>query len=225
MTDPKPKPAPVTDDDPSSSAPADPKPTKLAPVTVGNPMSASSMAIDQSAMEEFTNAEEGTSTVECRRPPKGIFFTVRPETDRPWQDREFYFVLVLEGRDPLVVAPDIAKEKSDEDTIRPILLVRYVTMAGEEGLWPVKLDQPEGKTNRWNKSALTILELAGKKWVRIVSAKKEYRYQVSKRDFEKTPPRFSSRSFKELIDEAFKDRVVASLDHEIWEVLENGSDK
>jgi hypothetical protein len=203
-----------------------PEPKKLAPVTVGNPAAASSMAIDQASMEEFASTEEGPSTVVCQRPGRGVFFTVRPETTQPWRDRAFYFLLQMEGRDPLIVAPEIAKLKSDEDTIRPILLVRYVTMAGEEGLWPVKLDPPDGKSNRWNRSALNILELAASgKWVRIISAKGEYRYTVSKRTFERTPPRFSDRLFKELVDEAFKDRSVSSLDHEIWNILEDGSDK
>jgi hypothetical protein len=197
---------------------------KAAPITVGNPLNAASLAIDQSHMEDFANAEEKCSVIECRRPPKGVFFTVRPETAMPYQDRAFYFLLQMEGRDPYIVAPDIAKQKQDEDTIRPVLLVRYVTMAGEEGLWPLKLDPPDGKSNRWNASALNILEIAASgKWVRIVSMKKEYRYQVSKRTFEETPPRFSDRPFQDLVDDAFKERIVISLNHEIWDVLENGS--
>jgi hypothetical protein len=199
---------------------------KAAPVTVGNPLSAASLVIDQSHMEEFANAEEKSSVIECRRPPKGIFFTVRQETGKTWQDRAFYFLLQIEGRDPYIVAPDVAKQKQDEDTIRPVLIVRYVTMAGEEGLWPVKLDPPDGKSNRWNRSALNILEIASSgKWVRIVSLKKEYRYQVSRRTFEETPPKFSDRPFTDLVNEEFKDRIVDSLNHEIWDVLENGSIK
>ena len=49
--------------------------------------------------------------------------------------------LAADGRTrPLIVAPAIAKQKKEEDTIRPVLIVRYVTMAGEEGLWPLKLE-------------------------------------------------------------------------------------
>jgi hypothetical protein len=93
-------------------------------------------------------------------------------------------------------------------------------------LWPVKLDPPDGKSNRWNRSALNILEIAASgKWVRIVSLKKEYRHQVSRRTFEETPPKFSDRPFTDLVNEAFKDRIVDSLNHEIWDVLENGSSK
>ena len=50
---------------------------------------------------------------------------------------------------PFLVTPAIAKQKKEEgeDTIRPVLIVRYVTMAGEEGLWALKLDPPDGKSN------------------------------------------------------------------------------
>jgi hypothetical protein len=74
--------------------------TKTPHITVGNPGAAASLAIDQSHMEEFAHTEEESSIVECRRPPKGMFFTVRSETTKPWQDRGFYFLLQIEGRDP-----------------------------------------------------------------------------------------------------------------------------
>jgi hypothetical protein len=198
----------------------------ITPIAVGNPTAAASLAIDQSHMEEFASAEERSSVVVCGKPPKGIFFTVRPETTKPWRDRAFYFLLEMEGRDPFIVAPDIANQKKEEDVIRPVLIVRYVTMAGEEGLWPLKLDPPDGKSNRWNTSALNILEVAASgKWVRLVSAKGHYRHQVSKKTFEQVPPKFTDRLFPELINISFKDQIITTLNHEIWDVLENGSNK
>ena len=104
------------------------------------------------------------------------------------------------------------------------MLVRYVTMAGEEGLWPLKLNPSDGKSNAWNTSALNILALAEKGWVRIVSMKKHYRHQLSNKTLAEVPPQFTDRSFDELVNTAFKeDRIVTSLDHEIWDVLANGS--
>ena len=199
----------------------------VAPITVGNPVAAASLEIDQSHLEEFASAEERSSVVECKRPPKGVFFTVRAETPgEAWKDRAFYFLLELEGRDPYIVAPAIAKAKEDEDVIRPVLLVRYVTMAGEEGLWPLKINRPDAKSNPWNTSALNILDIAASgKWVRIVSMRKHYRHQESKKTFDEVPPKFTDRSFNELVDIAHKDRTVTTLDHEIWDVLANGSSK
>ena len=130
------------------------------------------------------------------------------------------------GATPTSSRPRSRKQKTEEDTIRPVLIVRYVTMAGEEGLWPLKLNPPDGKSNNWNTSALNILELAESgKWVRIVSTKKHYRHQVSKKTFDEVPPKFTDRSFNDLVDIAFKDRIVTTSDHEIWDILENGSDK
>jgi hypothetical protein len=198
----------------------------IAPVTVGNPNAIDDLAIDQAHLEEYANPVTESGVVECERPAKGHFFTVRSETGKPYKDRAFYFMLQMEGRDPYLVAPKIAEQKKEEDTIRPVLIVRYVTMTGEEGLWPLKLNPPDGKSNNWNTSALNILQLAESgKWVRIVSTKKHYRYQVSKKTFEQVPPKFTDRSFKDLIEIAFKDRIISTLEHEIWDILENGSDK
>jgi hypothetical protein len=202
--------------------------SKIAPITVGNPLDAASLAIDQDHLEELADPDAKSSVVECRRPPKGVFFTVRAEVEKKWKDRGLYWILQIEGRDPLLVVPAIAEQKKDqeEDTLRALLLVRYVTMAGEEGLWPLKLNPPDGKSNAWNTSALNILKIAEEKWVRIVSMKKSFRHQVSKKTFEETPPQFSDRSFFDLVQAAFQDdRIVSSLDHQIWDDLANGSKK
>ena len=188
------------------------------PISVGNPHAAADFAIDQSHMEEFAMVDEGPAEVTCAKPPKGVFFTVRAETGKPYQDRGFYFLLELKDRDPYLVAPAIAQMKKEEDVIRPVLIARYVTMAGEEGLWALKLDQSEGRSNAWNRSAMTVLKVAeGGKWVRLISAKGRYGYNVSKKTLEQTPPRFSSRPFQELINSAFREeQLISSLDHEVW---------
>jgi hypothetical protein len=206
-----------------------PKADPLAPITVGEADDAASMAIDQKHMEDYTNADTQPGVVECRRPPKGQFFTVlREEAEKAnWRNRAYYFLLEAEGRDPYLVSAPIAEaKKEDEDTIRLILLVRYVLMNGTEGLWPLKLNPPDGKSNRWNTSAQTVLRVAESgKWVRMIS-KNEYRYSISKKTFEETPPRFSERTFADLVNDAFPaDRRVKSLDHPIWDELANGSAK
>ena len=44
---------------------------KIAPITVGNPRAAASLAIDQEHLEEYADPDAKSSVVECRRPPKG----------------------------------------------------------------------------------------------------------------------------------------------------------
>jgi hypothetical protein len=98
-------------------------------------------------------------------------------------------------------------------------------MAGDEGLWPLKLDQSDGKSNAWNTSARNVLESAEGGWVRLINAKKHYAATASKKTLEQVPPKFTGRTLKELVNAAFRDRIVTTLDHEIWDILNNGSDK
>jgi hypothetical protein len=106
-----------------------------------------------------------------------------------------------------------------------VLIVRYVTMAGEECLWPLKLDQSDRKSSPWNRSALNVLELAESGWVRIVNAGNHFRHHISPTTLKECLAKFSDRTFDKLIDIAFKDRMIFDLDHEIWEVLDKGSTK
>ena len=201
----------------------------IPPVTVGDPLSADDLAIDQSHMEEFAMTDEGPAEVQCAKPPKGTFFAVYLETSAIWSNRRFYFMLEVPNRDPYLVAPEIAKLKKaeGEDTIRPVLIVRYVTMAGDEGLWALKLDPPDGKSNLWNRSAMKVLRAADEgKWVRMFSGKGQYTFTVSPRTFAQTPPKMTSRTFKELINAAFPEgQIVLNGNHEIWEILASGSEK
>ena len=59
--------------------PENPDEGPIAPVTVGNPLSAADLAIDQSHMEDFMSVEEGPAEVTCAKPPKGTFFAVYQE--------------------------------------------------------------------------------------------------------------------------------------------------
>ena len=59
----------------------------------------------------------------------------------------------------------------------------------------------------------------------MVNAGEHYRHQISRKTLKEVPPKFTDRTFKDLIDIAFKDRIVKTLDHEIWDVLKDGSDK
>src|SRR5262245_34818626 len=207
------------------------KPTsteKVVPITVGNPSSIASYVIDQSHMEEFTKAEEEKSSeVETKRPPRGTYFTV-PKEEEGKPNSVLAFLLELTGREPYIITPAIANKTSNEEVIRPRLLVRYVTMLGEEALWPIKLDQPDANPNKWNTTAKNIMKDAIGQWVRLISKQKEghYRHQISPISIEKEKPKFSNRTIYELIDIAYdKDHRVHDDNHEVWTILAEGKAK
>jgi hypothetical protein len=209
----------------------------VVPIAAGNPAKAESLAIDQSQLDEyFGDGGAESSVAGYGRPPKGVFFTVMPEPTPQWQNRGFYWILEIPNRDPYFVTPAIAKVKAGEDVLRPLLLVRYVTMAGDEGLWPIKLNPPDGRANLYNSSARNIMEVAangtpatkdkpvrpGPLWVRLVSANGYYEHIVSPITMEESPPQFTNRTFAELVAAVSEGRIVDTLDHEVWSVLSHG---
>jgi len=201
---------------------------KVVPISVGDPSSIASFIIDQSHVEEFTKTEEEkSSVVKSERPPKGTFFTV-PKEEKNSPNSRLVFLLELPGRETYLLTPAIATEHSDEDVIRPVLLVRYVTMLAEEGLWPVKLDPSDQKPNNWNVSAKNIVKAAIGAWVRIISKQKngQYRHSVSPKSIEQEKPKFSNRSIDDLIDAAYdKGHRVYDNNHEVWTILAEGKAK
>ena len=50
-------------------------------------------------------------------------------------------------------------------------------------------------------------------------------HTISKTTYEQTPPRYSDRTFDELVNIVFGDRIIVDLNHEVWDLLDNGSDK
>jgi hypothetical protein len=223
MTMTKPKLVPETPE--TAPKPAD----KVVPITVGNPNSIASFIIDQSHMEDYTQAaDEKACTVNAERPPKGTYFTV-PKAEEGKPNSVFMFTLEIPGRDPYAVDPEVAKNHSDEDVIRPILYVRYVTMLGEEALWPIKLTPPDQKSNTWNKSAKAIADIAATgRWVRLISKQKlgRYEFSISPKTFEQVPPKFSEQTTVEMIDAVFdEEHRVRDDKHEVWTILAEGSTK
>ena len=111
-----------------------------------NPAAAADLAIPQSHLEEYAiwwrrtpswNARDRQGALLHRAAGDGQALE-RPRLlfDRKWKDAI-----------PTSSIPKSQNKSRRRDTIRPILIVRYVTMAGEEGLWPVKLDPPDGQVN------------------------------------------------------------------------------
>ena len=65
------------------------------------------------------------------------------------------------------------------------------------------------------------------KWVRLISAKGQLQLTTyRRRRSSKRRPGIPPAPFKELVNSAFpEEQIITSLDHEIWDVLENGSEK
>jgi hypothetical protein len=91
------------------------------PITVGNPTRRRSS--DRSVPLKNSRALHRSPRSSAGGRP-GASSSPRRETSKPWENRAFYFVLSMEGRDPSSSRPD-RETKDRGKTIRPVLLVRW----------------------------------------------------------------------------------------------------
>jgi hypothetical protein len=80
-------------------------------------------------------------------------------------------------------------------------------------LWPVRLPQPDGRSNPWWDSAHEAAAMAQNRWVRVVADRDLGAYQILRAAATLDDPVWPDASFAELMRLAFRDRLISSPDH------------
>ena len=165
--------------------------------------------------QDFVNeaaVEQIHGTIPVRKPNQKEFVRVRPGED--WQ----LSVAIIEDtdREVWIVKPDIIAGVFDE--VSYVLLRLAVNRHGVPFLWALKLPK-DGKRNLWNDTALAAAEHATRRWVRVKSDMQagQYTIMAAKTDFGK--PKWLDMSFQDVLQLAFKDRIIADNDHPILKQL------
>ena len=149
------------------------------------------------------------TAIPCQKAPKQTF--IRSRSGGEWQ----LDALILEdkenGNDYYIVAPALHEHLVQEGF--PVRLTLAVTRNGNPFLWLLKLPGADGRSNRWNDSALVAAQLAETKWVRVVSNMGAGCYEVHAAESLNVEPQWPDLSFKEILRLCFRDRFIDSLDH------------
>lgn len=150
------------------------------------------------------------TTVPVRKPGNQTFVRVHPGAD--WsmaalilqlkEDGECYFVMPT-------LAGDLAQE------VRAKQLYTYVGRDGNVALWPVNLPGDDGRLDQWSQSAHSAAEMAKTSWVRLVANRHVGAYDVYEAPNVSDEPVWPELTFREVLNLAFKDRLITSLDHPI----------
>jgi hypothetical protein len=162
-------------------------------------------------------AQEQLATISVRKPPAEDFVRVNSE-------REMSLTVALhENRDNFtseyyVVLPKMLGTMLDLRSVFYAQLYVTVTRSGLVMLWPVKLPTG-GAGNPWYDSALKGAELAKANWIRIFAdpGQKQYRIMKALGDFDE--PVFPDKPLSEILEIAFRGRVIDSADHPICRKL------
>lgn len=146
--------------------------------------------------------------VSIKKPDKQWFIRVHPD---PSFRLSVAVIELKEDRETYIVTPELHNELITE--IVPKVLLYAITMQGQAFIWPIRMPGPDGKIDTWNSSALEVSLIAQEKWCRIVSNMHLGAYEAMVASRNTTEPKWPEKSFQQIMDLAFKDRIIDSMDH------------
>ena len=165
--------------------------------------------------QDFVNeagVEHIYGAIPVRRPSGKEFIRVRPGDE--WQ----LSVAIIEDtdREIWIVKPDIIAGVFDE--VSYVLLRLAVNRSGVPFLWALKLPK-DGRRNLWNDTAMAAADCATCRWVRVKSDMEAGQYTIlaAKTDFGE--PKWIDLSLQDVLQLAFKDRIIADNDHPVLKQL------
>lgn len=175
----------------------------------------------RSRSQEFSATSTARAgTCEVRKPKSDAF--VRTSSD-PEKRLEFDF-LELESKDDVYlllpeVTEQIARLNEREGKlvikVRQARLVLSVERSGNSFLWLVKQSDSE---NTWLRSAENAATAAIEKWIRVVSNRPAKRYDFHEGASDPEPV-WPSQTYEEMVNLAFENRIIDSLDHPVVQDL------
>lgn len=154
------------------------------------------------------------TTVPVRKPSNQIFVRVRPGEE--WQLQALVLQLKEDG-ECYLVAPGLYGELAQE--ARAKQLYTYVTRDGNVAIWPINMPGDDGRLDSYSQSAHTGAEMAEKSWVRMVANRTVGAYDVMEAANLAEAPVWPDLTFQELLNLAFRDRLITSVDHPIVKKL------
>jgi len=171
------------------------------------------MRVNDAAMREL-GVKRLLTTLPVRKPSKEAFFRVHPD------EAYHYLTRVIELKDGqnefYLVEPELWDDLVTESCFGLRLMVTAVTRQGALSLWPLRLAGNDGKVDGWIKSALAAVDMATKSWCRIQADMAAGEYNTTVATSDKIPePEWPLMSFDDMLNVAFKDRVISSMDHPV----------
>jgi len=153
---------------------------------------------------------EVLSHIPLRKPNRHEFFRTRVEPES-WFDTGIFED--KEEREVFFVTPAMREALVGE--IRPVILVPTLTRQGVLLLWPLKLPMEGMRHNSWADTARQAAEMAKAKWVRLAPDMGLGGYRIYVAEGELPEPQWPDKPLNEIMQIAFRDRVVDSENHPV----------
>jgi hypothetical protein len=155
--------------------------------------------------------------IKVEKPTKSRVFRVHPTF------RIKTVLLVLkEENESYMVLPKLRRALAGEALCGDFTLLACVTKAGTPFLWPIRMQDKDGKWNIWHQSAWQIAERAQTRWARM-QANRDAGHYVA--DYDQRPPdqqhspAWPNLTFAEWLRLGFQGYTIDSLDHPVLKRL------
>ena len=158
------------------------------------------------------NVRKVLTTVPVRKPAKEWFVRTHPSEEYRFPT---HVVELKDDGEIYLVGPDLWDELSGESTFGPRALVTTISSQGVLFLWSIRLPGPDGKIDSWNASAMEASHIARETWVRVQSNRPLGAYEVRQALGDIPEPDWSIPPFRDLLQIAFRDRIIDSVDHPV----------
>ena len=159
---------------------------------------------------ETLGVKKVLTTVPVGRPSKDRFF--RTHSSPSW----VFPTWILENKateETYLVSAEVASVLDDQ--VRAVELYAAIDRQNNPFLIPIPLPGPNGVRNRWHESLAQAVEKAKSVWIRISANKDLGGYDIFEATAKLPDPVWPDITMDELLEVAFKGRVITSLDHPI----------
>ena len=151
-------------------------------------------------------------SVQVRKPVNNWFVRVHPDAAYRLETK---VIELKDTNEMYLVAPSLWSNLGTESTFAARALYTAINRDGVPFIWPVRLPSSEGKIDEWNRTAKEAAALAMKNWVRLAANMSSGTYDVTVAKASLGEPTWPQESFQELINIAFKDRYIKTIDHPV----------
>jgi hypothetical protein len=146
--------------------------------------------------------------VRVKKPNRQDYVRTHPEESFA---ADFPILLFEEDREHYVVKPDLVPALGVD--VRQTKLVTYINTDGDIALWPIKQPDELGRWHSWPRSAWKAALEARERWVRVLPNLKTGAYEIRLPRGQIPDPQWPNYSFNEILQLAFQDSYVDSLQH------------
>lgn len=185
-----------------------------APTVEDDPFSPENLALSQD-FGGMTETKRLLTVVRVGKPRKEAFVRTSDKSEN-WIVGS---VLELkdQGDETYWVTPKVRDALIGEPCLKAVRLILAVDRQGVPFLWKIAMPDPNGRSQPWVDSAIEAANRAKSEWVRMAWLNGMYETTVAPGI--KAKPVWPSEPMKELLNIAFRGRVVSSLDHPIIRTL------